>query len=208
LRRCEWGEGSRFAGPSPLQRPPVLPVDCWTRFRVRACAGRGNPEGPAGGEAAERRTANHPEDRAARHGTRSRGRQLGGTHGPGGGCNGWSVRATGGPRRAHCRSASRQDRATGDHRGSVTYVPKTQSSWIKVSNDPQEQEITKRRFLLPLYGYHIPSFSLPLLTGKQWAILGSLAALKGTKPFKSSPPAFRRVTKTLAGGRRITIRSH
>jgi hypothetical protein len=89
-----------------------------------------------------------------------------------------------------------------------TYVPKTQSSWIKVSNDPQEQEITKRRFLLPLYGYHIPSFSLPLLTGKQWAILGSLAALKGTKPFKSSPPAFRRVTKTLAGGRRITIRSH
>lgn len=66
-----------------------------------------------------------------------------------------------------------------------TYTPKTQSSWIRVSNDPQEQEVTKRRFLLPLTGYYIPSFALPILTEKQLTILGSLAALKGTRPFKS-----------------------
>jgi hypothetical protein len=94
----------------------ILFVALMSHQVARADEGRGNPEGPAGGEATERRTANHPEERAARRATRSRGRQLGGTHGPGGGCNGWSVRATGGPRRAHCRSASRQDRATGDHR--------------------------------------------------------------------------------------------
>lgn len=88
-----------------------------------------------------------------------------------------------------------------------TYRPKTKSSWITISNDPQEHEIDKRRFLVPLVGYHIPSFSLPLLTGKQWAILGSLAALKGTKPFKAKAPAFRRRTVTLSGGRRATIRS-
>lgn len=87
-----------------------------------------------------------------------------------------------------------------------TYTPKTQSSWIKVSNDPQEQEITKRRFIVPLVGYTIPSFSLPLLTGKQWAILGALAALKGTTPFKVGKPAFRRYTVTLKGGRKLTIR--
>jgi len=66
-----------------------------------------------------------------------------------------------------------------------TYVPKTQSSWIKISNDPQEHEVTKRRFLLPLTGYWIPSFGLPILTDKQLTILGSLAALKGTMPFKA-----------------------
>jgi hypothetical protein len=38
LRRCEWGVllgGETPLGPS-LQQPPDLPVDCWTRFRVRA----------------------------------------------------------------------------------------------------------------------------------------------------------------------------
>jgi len=37
LRRCEWGvlPGGMSPGPA-LQQPPDLPVDCWTRFRVRA----------------------------------------------------------------------------------------------------------------------------------------------------------------------------
>lgn len=65
-----------------------------------------------------------------------------------------------------------------------TYRVKTKTSWLRVSNDPQEHEVEKRRFLVPLIGYHIPSFSLPVLTGKQWAILGSLFALKATSPFK------------------------
>lgn len=88
-----------------------------------------------------------------------------------------------------------------------TYRPKTKSSWIRISNDPQEHEVDKRRFLVPLVGYLLPSFSLPILTGKQWAILGSLAALKGTMPFKANAPAFRRRTVTLSDGRRATIRS-
>lgn len=88
-----------------------------------------------------------------------------------------------------------------------TYRVKTKSSWIQVSNDPQEQRVEKRRWIVPLLGYHIPSFSLPIFTGRQWSILGALAALKGIAPFKSVAPAFHRYTVTLKGGRKAVIRS-
>lgn len=87
-----------------------------------------------------------------------------------------------------------------------TYRTKTSSSWLQFFNEPQEQEVEKRRFLVPLVGYHIPSFTLPILQGKQWAILGALAALKGTPPFKAGTRAFHRYEVTLKGGRRAVIR--
>lgn len=87
------------------------------------------------------------------------------------------------------------------------YRVKTKSSWLNISTEPEESEITKRRWIVPLVGYTIPTFALPTLGWRQWSILASLAALKGLAPIKANP-AFKRQSVLLSDGAQMIIRSH
>ena len=114
---------------NPLRTPPGGSTNCPTS------SPRAGPEGATRRDLPEERRPNGERRTTPRTGPQGTGRGAEGDNSAG--RTDREVAATAGasgqpedPRRAHCRSASRQDRATGDHRGSVAKgeAPRTHTS--------------------------------------------------------------------------------
>lgn len=62
-----------------------------------------------------------------------------------------------------------------------SYRLKSKSSWVELDSMPMEDRTYKGRWIVPTIGYLLPTVGMPILTGRQWSILGALAALKVTR---------------------------